>query len=231
MNRLNTSFNKTVTALTILAIIFLSNSINAQKNIHFGLKVVPGVYWLTSADDSTKNDGARFGFGYGAMLEFGFAENYYLVTGLDIVAAGVKSSAEFKSGTTTGYYTSNINMQYLQVPLFLKMKTKEIGMMKYFGQFGLGAGYALSAKSKTTTTIGSTVTESTSTNKDNLFPLRVSLLIGLGLEYNISGNTSLVVGATFDNGFTPLLKEKDSANRTNPSLKSKGITFTIGILF
>ncbi|MBI2271878.1 MAG: PorT family protein [Bacteroidetes bacterium] len=232
MNRSNTKINKIVKlALAVLLAITIGNQMTAQKNIHFGLKVVPGVYWLSSTEDSTKNDGTRFGFGYGAMLEFGLTDNYYLVTGVDMVAAGAKSITDIKAGTLTGTSASNFNIQYLQIPLFLKMKTKEIGMIKYFGQFGLGTGFALSVKNSWTTTIGTTVTTGSDTKKDNIFPLRESLLIGLGLEFNIAGSTSIVAGATFDNGFTPLLKKEDSNGKELPSLKSKGVTFTVGVLF
>lgn len=232
MNRSNTKINKTVKlAFAVLLATTLATQMLAQKNIHFGLKVVPGVYWLSSTEDSTKNDGTRFGFGYGAMLEFGLTDNYYLVTGLDMVAAGAKSITDIKAGTIAGTSASNFNIQYLQIPLFLKMKTKEIGMIRYFGQFGLGSGFALSVKNSWTTTIGTTVTTGSDTKKDNIFPLRESLLIGLGLEFNIAGSTSVVAGATFDNGFTPLLKKEDSNGKSLPSLKSKGITFTIGVLF
>lgn len=232
MNVLNTSIYKSTKIIfAVLILTVFSKGIKAQKNIHFGLKVVPGIYWLTSADDSTKNGGSLFGFGYGAMLEFGLTDNYYIVTGLDIVAAGAKAKQEVTAGTLKASTVSTMNIQYLQLPVFLKMKTNAIGMIKYFGQFGLGTGIALSAKNSWETTIGSTVTKGSDTKKDNLFPLRESLLIGAGLEYNLSGNTSIVTSVAFDNGFTNILKEKNSSGKTNPVLKSKGITLTVGILF
>ncbi|MCC6690125.1 MAG: outer membrane beta-barrel protein [Bacteroidia bacterium] len=232
MNTLNISIGKTTKIIfTVIAATGICISSMAQKNIHFGLKAVPSVYWLTSADDSTKNGGSLFGFSYGAMLEFGLTDNYYIVTGLDVVAAGAKTKKDVTAGSFTASSTTTSHIQYLQLPVFLKMKTNEIGMIKYFGQFGLGTGIALSTKNSWTTTIGTVTTSGSDTKKDNLFPIRESLLIGAGLEYNLSGNTSLVGFVTFDNGFTNLLKNKDSNGKTNPVLKSKGVSFTIGILF
>ncbi len=240
MNLLNSTITKTVKlAFLFLLVMATGVSTMAQKNINFGLKAAPGIFWLKSSDDTTKGDGSKFGFGYGAMLEFGLTDNYYLVTGVDLVTIGAKTKYEATFGTYKVSSTSQSTIQYLQIPLFLKMKTKEIGMMKYFGQFGLGTGFALSSKNKyestttTTTTTGTVVTTSNSsdTKKDEIFFLREALLIGAGFEYNISGSTSLVVGVTYDNGFTPVLRNKNASGKENPSLRSKGVILTVGILF
>lgn len=236
MNLSNYTITKTVQlAFVFLLVMATGVSTMAQKNINFGLKAAPGIFWLKSSDDTTKGDGSKFGFGYGAMLEFGLTDNYYLVTGVDLVTIGAKTKYEASLGTSKINSTSESTIQYLQIPLFLKMKTKEVGMMKYFGQFGLGTGFALSSKNKseTTTTTGTVVTTSNSsdTKKDEIFFLREALLIGAGFEYNISGSTSLVVGVTYDNGFTPVLRNKNASGKENPSLRSKGIILTVGILF
>ena len=235
MKRSNTTFSKNIQlSIAVLILTTLNLSLTAQdKNFHFGLKLVPGVYWIGSTTDGVKPNGAAFGFGYGAVLEFGFTENYSLVTGLDLVSTGVKAMQQTTIGTLTITAASQSDLQYLQIPLFLKMKTKAIGMIKYYGQFGLGSGFALSTKNSSTVTNSANSSSSSSSDSKmgNIFPIRESLLIGLGLEYNISGSTSLVGGITYDNGFTPVYQGKDANNKDYPSLTSKGITFTIGILF
>lgn len=232
---MNTTFKNIFTTLLLIVFAF---TINAQdKNFHFGLKGNGGFYWLKSNDDTTKGNGSKFGAGYGLMLEFGFTPNYYLLTGLEVQDMGARSKADIKTSVYTSLTTSSSSVRYLEVPLLLKMKTKEIGMMKYFGQFGLKTGFALSAKNSSTnvTTFGNvaTTTSSSDTKKDDIFPLREALLIGLGAEYNLSGNTSIVFSACYDNGFTPLLNKKNHAvsSITNPKLFSKGIVISLGVIF
>lgn len=232
MNELNFTLKNTAkVALAALLFVAFGTSVSAQKNIHFGLKAVPGLYWVKSSTDGAQSDGAGFGFGYGAMLEFGLTENYYIVTGVDIVSASTKLKQDFITPTNTVVYQGQSTIQYLQVPLFLKLKTQSIGAIKYFGQFGLGTGFALNAKNKydviTTDNTGTKTVSTSDSNKDEVFFLREALLIGLGLEYNLAGSTSIVAGVTYDNGFTPVLKDKS----TNAKLTSKGITLTVGILF
>ena len=45
--------------------------------------------------------------------------------------------------------------------------------------------------------------------------INLSLVIGAGVEYNISGNTSLMLGITFNNGFVNQLDTKVHVLNTN----------------
>ena len=42
--------------------------------------------------------------------------------------------------------------------------------------------------------------------KDDIQMFRVGLLIGAGIEYSLSGNTAIVAGVTYNNGFTNTLR-------------------------
>ena len=54
---------------------------------------------------------------------------------------------------------------------------------------------------------------------------RMSLIIGAGIEYPISGNASFIAGLRFDNGFTDFLSDNAYSGRHN------FISLTAGILF
>src|SRR4029079_16639540 len=102
-------------------------------------------------------------------------------------------------------------------------------------QFGLGPAYNIRARqdSKTTTQtqIGSatpTTVSGETTNKDvqdDINAFNLSMIIGAGLEYGLSGNTVILAGLTFDNGFLDVLdSDKYKANNNYLAL-------TLGILF
>ena len=141
-------------------------------------------------------------------------------------------------------------VQYVNIPLFIKMKTDEIGYLTYFGQFGLNT----SIKTKARATDGGVIISGTNialTDLDdldiekevNLF--KVAGSIGGGFEYNLSESTSLTVAVNFDYGFTSLTK-KDSDHiiaiqngqavaafekYSDQKNKANAVRLTVGILF
>ena len=58
--------------------------------------------------------------------------------------------------------------------------------------------------------------------------INLPLLIGAGLEYNISGNTSLYTNIRFENGFNNILRSK-TGNET--IVYSKNIALSVGVFF
>jgi hypothetical protein len=176
-----------------------------QKPVHICLKATPGIYWLSASAPAASN-GAKFGFGYGANIEIGLNETIFLVTGLEVNAAGAKYTSTDtlgpKGARIANTFTGNASIQYLQLPLFFKMKTKEIGMLRYFGQFGLGTGIAISNSTAWTNSSSGLSTglaaSGTDTKTSDISLFREALLIGAGVEYNISGSTSLIGSIMYD---------------------------------
>ena len=207
-----------------------SSSGSDSKSFHFGLNVTPGLYWLKPNSNNNKGNGSSFGFGYGANLEFYFTQNYGLCTGLEVTSFKGKYT-----NTVTGNSNSNgdtttihsLSLEYLQLPIVLKMKTNAIGLIKYFGEVGLGTGVLLKGTDNYTVTHpnGQSYSENNVKVNSQTNLLRLSLTIGLGLEYNIASSTSLQFSANFDNGFLNVNKSSDS------QVLSKGITLTVGVLF
>lgn len=102
---------------------------------------------------------------------------------------------------------------YVTIPLIFKMKTQEIGMMKYFFQFGGNIGI------KTKGRADDTGVNLFSTNTPDLTDLaidkelnliRTQVVLGGGVEYNISGTTWLVGGIDFNWGVTNAVKNKST---------------------
>ena len=240
MYNLKGSLNKIVRCFSsfLLLAVFGAGSIVAQKNIHWGIKGTPGSYWATSMTTGTVDNGNKFTMGCGGILELGLSNHFSIVTGIDLVSTAVKYQTytiDYSSINTT----SESVIRYLQVPLFYKMKTEPLGRIKFFGQFGFGTGFAVSAKNSSSSVVnfrspGHTFTgvnNDSDTKTTNLFLFRESLLLGIGFEFKISGNTSLIFGLNYDNGLTPVLRDTDASGTNNPKLKSCGIGATAGILF
>jgi hypothetical protein len=128
-------------------------------------------------------------------------------------------------------------VKYIEIPLMLKMKTNEIGYITYFGQFGFGTSFNLSAKANDDFVYETTGDNETITNpdvdvKDDVRFLKESLIIGLGIEYSLGGTTSVIAGINFNNGFSNILKGKNDINsEIEEEAISNYLEINVGILF
>jgi predicted porin len=179
------------------------------------------------------------------MAEFpiGTSGNYQFATGMNLnnVSGAWKETytyAEDVTGPTrTRDLETNVKLRYIELPLTIKMMTNEIGYMRYFGQVGFGNAVNIRAKSDiivptiagTRTDGTAIVTEFTELEnediQDDINIYKASLIVAAGMEYNFSGNTSLLVAVTYNNGFTDILKSKDVKAMANY------LELTVGIFF
>lgn len=196
----------TISTLATLAILLFAMQVNAQdyytrsnggssedKNFRLGLSINPNIGWLRYDDDHEAT--AKAGFSYGLVADLGFADNYYFSTGLLINS--ISSKVDFPGDAAD---RDKIRLQYVEVPLTIKLKSVENETGRFYGQFGFTAGFKVSGKEKLA---GSDKNQSI--NGDDLF--RLGLQIGGGKEWKINDNLGLMTGLTFNNGFTRAIKE------------------------
>ncbi len=271
---------KTRTILFLLAA-FICKPFFGQdddKSFKFGLKMIPSVNWY-KPDDPKKieNAGVNLKFGYGLMMDFRLAGSAWFCTGLQVDYDGGK----LKFLDTVAYQLnldnefikdpldSNLNfildertykVNYLTIPLTLRLRTKEIGMMTYFGQFGFPLSFKLKARcednvrpiNKTSASTNVNLPGSPATKEDlditnDMGIVNIGLTIGAGAEYNLSGSTSIIFGLNFTQGFLNVLRPnsiyliKDPgplSSNTDPTKRalsekviSRNVGLTVGILF
>lgn len=225
----------------IASLSFAQTATTPQNKFRLGFKVSPNVSWLASDNSNMTVGETSLQFGYGLNFDIFFAENYAIGTGLNINNTGGKYSyfAEYKGDDMTdagvaltdmkqvGTISRDLRLQYIQIPLTFKMKTKEIGYITYWGQFGVGLNMNFKAISddeidylyyqnkntfawEKSNRASSTMEMSDIKNEVNIFSS--NLIFAAGIEYSLSGNTSLLAGLTFQNGFTDALKGKGVVN-------------------
>ncbi|HTA26796.1 MAG TPA: porin family protein [Bacteroidia bacterium] len=211
------------------------NDVWGERYFHFGLNFTPGIYWTVPNSSNNTANGASFGYGYGANLEFYFTRNYGLLTGIEVTDIDAKY---INTTPMQGYYYDSIikhneTVQYLQIPFELKLKTSPLGKMRFYGLVGLDFGFRLKATDDYTYTEytnavppgfyfppGNNVNISSQTDF-----FRVSLVIGGGVEYTLAGNTALQASLTYNNCFTNL------NNTGSNAVNVKGVELMVGILF
>ena len=226
--------------LLIASFILGSISIFAQEEpaFHFGVKASPSLAWLRSDTKGYASDGSKFGFSYGLITDFNFASKYAFSTGIDITYRGgkFKTVQELKTKVNEDSVIStsaSYVLQYLEIPITLKLKTNEIGSVTYYVQVGVAPGINIRARknyasSTQTTVLGTKYTTTAEENKldaqNEINSLNLSMIIGGGVEYTLSGQTVLVGGIQFNNGFLDVFDD-------TPKVNSNYLALTLGILF
>ena len=223
-------------ALLIMAVAALATpNLHAQdEGVRFGIKLAPNMSWLKSDTKGLENDGSKIGYTFGLATEFpiGADGNYRFATGLFLNAVGGKYFQAFtfteNNQQLTKDLSSDISLQYVQIPLTMKLMTKEIGYMRYYGQLGFDASFNVRAKANfddvvidPTTQAITFVKQDKEDIKDNIQPIRAGLVVGAGLEYNFSGSTTLQAGITYNNGLTNLLKKVEVVDASGAVKKAK----------
>jgi hypothetical protein len=231
-----------------------------------------------------KNSGAKLKAGIGLVLEFKLTDVVSFQTGLDVTGAGFKAKydndtafyiskedviteAEIKGDSInsprpflgSGYALMRLKERsysttYLNIPLTLKMKTKDINGITYFAQIGgnlFGRLNAISTDMVEKTTLSGngilTKTDETIEKVDITKTINVFTAcgnIGAGLEYNISGSTSLYSSINYQHHFLNMTKAdsgyllrtrsdgaKSYISEFQNGVKLRQIVLNIGVLF
>jgi hypothetical protein len=217
---------------------------NVDKKFRFGLHLDPTFSWYAPVDKKKfENAGTRLKFSVGALTDFKLAENIWLSTGLSMSFYGGKLNYLEGLEDTVGYFikddeitpydqiqgldtnfynthdfirldTRTFNVNYLTIPLLLKMKTKEISYLTYCGQFGLLSHLKLGAAKANDLGDNLSTAASNDFNVEDLLVikepnfLQLQVNVGFGVEYNISGSTSLFGSVGFNYGINSAVKGK-----------------------
>ena len=201
-----------------------------EPKFRMGLHLLPSIAWLDARDGSTVSDGSIGRFGFGFTADIMFADNYAIGTGVNVFRNGGKlTTIERLTGDpldlandTTQFVVQRertLTQHWVELPVSFKFRTREIGHITYWGQFGLGLGLNLRAtaddrvqyrfRNDPLVIAGSEWVEDLVTGEieyqdvpveDEVALMRAAMIVGLGIEYNLSGKTALLLGATFNNG-------------------------------
>lgn len=253
--------------IAVVLVLLSVGTISAQegsgvsfKKHRLGVKIAPGLSYFNVGKLGQENSGVSYTFGYGLQYEYGFSDNFSISTGLLMNSfrgnVSYNDSLYFVfeksvSGQTIKDTASQIlgrkyTFKSVDIPLALKLKTPEIGYLTYFAEFGttLSIIYdSYSSKNNVILNEGDTESELTgdsekinSNGEVNLF--KGSLNIGVGVEYNLVGNTSLLVGLNWNSAFTNILSKTSdelyfisSKEKFNQTVKSDYIALTVGVQF
>lgn len=196
----------------------------------FGLKFSPSISWLNPEIREMKYKNVAFGYSYGLFGDKHFAENYAISSGFFITQHGGEISFDenVHELDETSLKNRLFKLQYADVPLILKLRTREIGYMTYYGQFGGSIGFNIRARADDVY-FDNSIEEDIDISND-IYLFKGSLIMGAGFEYSLLGNTAVVVGIYYNNGFSNILDMGPYENK-RISARANFVELTIGVVF
>lgn len=214
------------TCLVILSL----NAVSAQnrgdefKKFKLGLLVTPQLSWLSSDDPSVSSDGVVAGISYGLLADFFFAKNYAISVGVLRSHTGGKlkfaNESSFNINDSYKTFPPNSGMKYtlnyFEIPVGLKLKTKLFRRIGYYGQLGL------------TPMIN---TKAVSGDGDKLIDEvqigDIGYHFGGGIEYSLGGETYLHAAIFYTSGLIDITTNDNLSDYT----KLNTINLRLGINF
>jgi hypothetical protein len=234
---------------TICITILLSVYQLAHAQIKLGIRVAPQLTWSKPDNKITSTNGTRVNAAYGIMLDYYFTENYAIGTEFSLQSFGTNMSIDQSRFTNISSQGVNYpptddlhydyKMNYIQVPLILKMRTKEIGYLRYYAEFGGAFNFLTRAKADISmgTTFEKDKVNINNPDDEDEFRLaptdydtranvfRAGLIVGAGIQYNMFGNSLLVAGLRYDNGFTNFTRDDKLKTTINYFALNIGVLF------
>ncbi|MBI1221814.1 MAG: outer membrane beta-barrel protein [Bacteroidetes bacterium] len=164
------------------------------------------------------------------------------------------SLLSFNSGSGSYKKTGNVNIDYkirsFQIPITLKLRTNEIGYWRYYGQVGIAPAFAYrgitanykpaafeNADDNSDRMVNSQDNDFVDVNtisennrkyflqEDNILGIRVPILIGGGAEWNLSGNTAILMGVRYEYGLINMMRAQNTIARRNVLNLVAGVRF------
>ena len=223
-----------------LVLALVAGSFSAvQAQVEIGLKISPGIGSNRFTDSKTvklTNDGSRPHFGGGLVIDFFFGENYAFNTGLELVTKGgnIKSVSTTTDGVNTFVTsaTTRLGVQYVQVPIGIKLFTNEIAPdTRLFFLLGGEAGVLVGARADGNKTfkdvklghLDDKVTKHINTAE-------VGVQIGAGAELVMGKSTKVFGGLSYHRGLSniadkSLFSDKDVSVQNNLFALDLGLKF------
>jgi hypothetical protein len=226
-------------ALLTIAALALAPAAFAQVEI--GLKVSPSISYLrTDSPSGTafSSESSKFSFGGGIFMDYFFGENYAFNTGLFLTGKGGTISYTDRNATGPSPISvrteQKIAMQYLELPLTVKLFTNEVAPDTRV-YFQVGGSLAVPVQTRINgqkNYIDPFNGNSESTASSHVFDLDANIIGGVGAEYQLGQSTKFLAGLSYHHGLidTDRYFEK-TRNFDSVSIKNSIFSLDLGLKF
>jgi hypothetical protein len=228
----------------------VAGKVEAQKSFRFGFQTSPTFSWMRTDDKKIEGVSANLGLRLGAVGEYYFAENYAITVGLGF---GFNQGGTIQNGYLSGKFWPNSELitplqtlpnqaklhyriNYVEIPIGLKMRSGSDGdKFRYYAEIPT---INLSFLSKASGDIkgdndlpGANQDDANDINiKKEVKKISLAWGLGGGVEYNLTGGTSLIVGLAYQQVFTDVTDNRGQVYTTETDIKKEDSKGTIRML-
>lgn len=227
---LNSTMKKLLLAL--LAVGTSAGAASAQVEI--GLKLSPSLTNLraeSSASRSFQNEKSKLTIGGGLIVDYFFGQNYAFSTGVQLVGKG--GTISFLDPVNSRRYEQKIGIQYLEVPVSVKLFTNDITTdTKLYFQLGGTLGGAIAARVDGNKRYTSPTTGDETKALDHVITPEIAALLGFGVEYQLGQSTKVLAGLSYHRGLLNVDKYfEDNRKFSDVNLKNSEFALDLGLKF
>lgn len=223
---------KKIAITTLFALLFL---LPAHSQIRLGVTIDPQVSWLSSDRKKVEGDGSIAGVSFGLNIDKYFADRYAVYTGVFIESTGgylkynttgfMLDSKDQKNYAISQGESMKYRLQYLSVPIGVKLKTNPIGYNTFYATLGFKTAVLLKSKGVSGTGHVGTSPMDNEVLEGAMNPFNLGYQIGVGTEYSLGANMALIFGVTYNNGLT------NTVDDSSLHINLNNISFKLGVMF
>lgn len=203
--------------------------------LKLGIHFDPLISWFTTQSYDVRNDGPVPGFSFGLTYNSYFGRNYSFSSGIRIINAGGRlicneaTTFEIRNFdreivNVDPYEPIIYRVNYISVPLGVKLETDQLGYGKVFADLGFDPKIMV---------LGTAAIPSINVRSDNamaeLRKINLGWHIMAGFEYPLGTSNDLTMGIGFENNF--LDATRDIGNQPWDIVSNKILSFRIGVAF
>ena len=228
---------KALLIISLLTIVVVGA--NAQtKMSKFGFKVGPTFDWASSGSTAANYEGIRIGFNLGFVYDHYLSNNIAVSSGVSCNFLRMKYS--FTDVRRIDDFLEEANVMVnrrlkatnIEIPIKLKVKLDVVDSFNAYVEAGGGLSFNCKDFGKDAYCFKWVSYEDQSyVNCTNQYrPLQLSMIFGLGTEYEINRNLSAFVQLTFDHAFSNVFNSS-LVKQTGSILRNNYIGIEAGIMF
>jgi len=209
--------NKRGNMKRILIFFLLIASLGSMAQVKLGLKLAPVVAANRAKNEAqtVENDGSKMKFSVGLIADQPLSDTYFLSSGLIYLPKRVA----FRDAT--GSVEEEYKLQYLQIPVTLKLFTNEISPdLKGFLQVGGALEIMVFNEEE----------DPTYTTVEKFTPIDMPVILGAGIEYRAGINTTLFGGFSYQRGLVNVVNEAEVAFE-DLQLRNTVFSIDLGVKF
>jgi hypothetical protein len=222
-------------ALTVIMLAVISVKGNSQE-LEFAVHADPVISWMGSNSSEYINEGARPGFNIGLSVLHYFDDHYAISSGISLISAGGRQSVteihrmifnniqpQVQPGDEIRY-----NLNYMNIPIGLRLKTDQIGYLTYFTDIGFDL--RMLVKSTVDLPANQPPVDNENARKE-VYGLNAGWHIHAGVEYDLNIDLTLFGGIGFDQDFFDITKDLKDVDQPEDRSGLRMLRIRMGLKF